>query len=146
MIECAFVKRYFASRVLLIKLSRSERIFLDFITEEMDDDNFISNSPQIRNKFNDMLSSIGQDKYSTSTIHKCFGGLVEHNLITKMKVRGLFQVSPLFFYKGSEEAREKLIRKNLEEINKIPINKYRKEQIMKKVYSSSQGFLDYSES
>lgn len=112
----------------------------------MDDDNFISNSPQIRNKFNNMLSSIGQETYSTSTIHKCFGGLAEHNLITKMKVRGLFQVSPLFFYKGSEEAREKLIRNNLEEINKIPINKYRKEQIMKKVYSSSQRFPDDSES
>jgi hypothetical protein len=123
-----------------MKLSRSERIFLDFITEEMDDDNLITNSVQIRDKFNQLLLKIGQDQYSNSTIHKCFSGLAEHHLLNKKKGRGLYQVSPLFFYKGSEEDRAKIIRNDLEEINKIPINKYRHEGIMRKVFSSSQGF------
>lgn len=121
-----------------MKLSRSERIFLDFITEEMDDDNYITNSIQIRQRFNALLKKVGQDTYSDSTIHKCFTGLAKHNLITKMKGRGLYQVSPIFFYKGSEEEREKLIRKNLELLNKEPINKYRRDLIIQTWLSSSE--------
>jgi hypothetical protein len=115
-----------------MRLSRSERIFLDFITEEMDDMNLVTNSFQIRNKFNYLLHKIGQQPYSDSTIHKCFGGLTAHHLLTKQKGRGLYQVSPLFFFKGSEEDRAKVIRKNLEAINKIPINKYRRDLILGK--------------
>lgn len=121
-----------------MKLSRSERIFLDFITEEMDDDNYITNSIQIRQRFNSLLKKVGQDTYSDSTIHKCFTGLAKHNLITKMKGRGLYQVSPIFFYKGSEEEREKLIRKNLELLNKEPINKYRRDLIIQTWISSTE--------
>lgn len=121
-----------------MKLSRSERIFLDFITEEMDDDNYITNSIQIRQRFNALLKKVGQDTYSDSTIHKCFSGLTKHNLITKMKGRGLYQVSPIFFYKGSEEDREKLIRKNLELLNKEPINKYRRDLIIQTWISSTE--------
>lgn len=116
-----------------MKLTRAERILLDFITEEMDENNLISNSFQIRGRFNALLIRIGQEPYSASTIHKCFGGLYENYLLTKKKGRGLYQVSPLFFYKGSEEERVKLIRTNLEEINRIPINAYRRDLILGKI-------------
>ena len=56
LVESTFTKRYHNSLLLMMKLSRSERIFLDYITEEMDDDNFITNSPQVRLKFNALLS------------------------------------------------------------------------------------------
>ncbi len=118
-----------------MKLSRSERIFLDFVSEEMDDNNLITNSFQIRDRFNFLLKKVGQDSYSDSTIHKCFNGLTEHHLLYKIKGRGLYQVSPLFFYKGSEEDRAKLIRKNLELINKEPINKFRRDLITGKASS-----------
>lgn len=119
-----------------MRLSKSERIFLDFITEEMDDQNLITNGFQTRNKFNNLLRKLGQDEYTDSTIHKCFSGLANQHLITKRKGRGLYQVSPLFFFKGSEEERVKLIRQNLEEINKIPINSYRRDLILSKIFSS----------
>lgn len=115
-----------------MKLSRSERIFLDFISEEMDDNNLITNCFQVRERFNSLLKKVGQDEYSDSTIHKCFSGLTEHHLLHKMKGRGLYQVSPLFFYKGSEEDRAKLIRKKLELINKEPINKLRHDLIIER--------------
>lgn len=130
--------------LLLMKLSRSERIFLDFITEEMDEHNLVTNSAQIRIRFNFLLKKIGQEQYSDSTIHKCFGGLTNHHLLKKKKGRGLYEVSPLFFYKGTEEERAKLIRANLEEINKTLINKFRHEALMRKVFSSSKGFPDDS--
>lgn len=140
-IECAFVKRYFSSIVILMRLSRSERIFLDFITEEMDENNYITNSFQVRQRFNALLKKVGQETYSDSTLHKCFSGLAEHNLLYKMKGRGLYQVSPLFFYKGSEEERAKLIRQQLEEINRIPINDFRRRLILESIFSLEQeGF------
>lgn len=129
-VESAFTKRYFNSLLLLMKLSRAERILLDFITEEMDDNNFITNSVQIRNKFNSLLKKIGQDTYADSTIHRCFANLTQNHLILKMKGRGLYQVSPVFFFKGSEEQRAKVLRGILEAINKEPINKLRREHFI----------------
>lgn len=121
-----------------MKLSRSERILLDFITEEMDENNMITNSIQTRGRFNELLTKIGQDNYSDSTIQKCFTGLVDHHFLEKVKGRGLYQVSPLFFFKGTEEERVKAIRKNLESINKEAINKYRYGLIIRKSVSSSE--------
>lgn len=124
-VEGAFTKRYFNSLLLLMKLSRSERIFLDFITEEMDNHNFITNSIQVRDKFNALLHKIGQETYSNTTIHRCFSNLAKNNFILKCKGRGLYQISPVFFFKGSEEDRAKVLRAILEKINKEPINKLR---------------------
>jgi hypothetical protein len=124
-VEGMFTKRYHNSLLSLMKLSRSERIFLDFITEEMDDDNFITNCSQVRNKFNFLLKKIGQDTYSDTTIHRCFANLTTHHLLLKVKGRGLYQVSPVFFYRGTEEKRAKTLRKILELIMKEPINKLR---------------------
>jgi hypothetical protein len=108
-----------------MQLSKSERIFLDFITEEMDDHNFITNCALIRNKFNGLLKKMGQEAYADSTIHRCFSNLAKYSLIEKIKGRGLYQVSPVFFFKGSEEQRAKVLRAILERINKQPINSLR---------------------
>jgi len=135
-VESAFTKRYFNSLPLLMRLSRAERIFLDFVTEEMDDQNLITNCAQVRNKFNQLLNKIGQDHYSDSTIHRCFANLTKNNLLIKLKGRGLYQISPVFFFKGSEEQRAKVLRKLLEAINKEPINKLRRKLIIGKALSS----------
>jgi hypothetical protein len=124
-VESAFTKRYFNSLPLLMQLSKSERIFLDFITEEMDDHNFVTNSILIRTKFNALLKKMGQETYADSTIHRCFSNLSKLELIEKVKGRGLYQVSPVFFFKGSEEQRGKVLRAILERINKQPINSLR---------------------
>jgi hypothetical protein len=129
-VESAFTKRYFNSLPLLMRLGRAERIFLDFITEEMDDHNFITNSAQTRNKFNALLKKIGQETYSDSTINRSFANLTKHHLIIKMKGRGLYQISPVFFFKGPEEQRAKVLRNLLEAINKEPINKLRREHFI----------------
>jgi hypothetical protein len=41
-------------------------------------------------------------------------------------------VNPLFHFKGSEEQRQKVIREQLEEINRIAINEYRQELLIQK--------------
>ena len=135
-VESAFTKRYFNSLPLLMRLSRAERIFLDFVTEEMDDQNLITNSFQVRNKFNMLLTKIGQETYSDCTIHRCFANLSKNHLLIKLKGRGLYQISPVFFFKGSEEQRAKVLRQLLESINKEPINKLRREYFIGKNPSS----------
>lgn len=126
LVEIEFVKRYNNSILLLMRLGRAERILLDYITEEMDDENFIINSIYFRNNFNSLLKKIGQPQYAKNTIQKCFTSLVYNDLLLPVKGgKGCYQVNPLFFYKGSEEDRQKLVRKNLEELNKTPINKLR---------------------
>lgn len=137
-VEVEFVKRYNNSILLLMKLNKAERVLLDFITEEMDDQNIIVNSAPFRNKFNFLLKKIGQETYADNTIHKCIKGLNESHLLIKIKGRGCYQVSPIFFFKGTEEARQKLIRKNLELPNMEPVNKLRQKLIIQKAYASNQ--------
>lgn len=121
-----------------MRLSRSERIFLDFITEEMDENNYITNSLQIRNKFNAIFSRAGQTPFSDKTVQRCFTGLLGAEILRKSKGRGLYQVNPLFYFKGAEIERQKLIRKQLEEINRIAINSHRQKLIIQKTVASSQ--------
>ena len=120
-----------------MQLSKAERIFLDYITEEMDDNNLVTNCLQTRQKFNNLLKKIGQESYSDSTIHRCFSGLSNYHLITKQAGRGLYQVSPIFFFKGTEEQRVKAIRKQLELANKKPINKLRRSLLIGSRISST---------
>jgi len=131
-------KRYYGSLVLLMRLSRSERIFLDFITEEMDEKNYITNSIQIRTKFNAIFIRAGQKAFSDKTIHRCFAGLLTAELVLKSKGRGLYQVNPLFYFRGTEIERKKVMRERLEELNRVPINKYRQKIIIQKTVASSQ--------
>jgi hypothetical protein len=115
-----------------MKLAKSDRILLDFIVEEMDDCNFISNTFQLRNKINLCLAKMGFPPYADNTFQKCFKNLTELSLVIKKKGRGYYQVNPLYFFKGTEEDRQKEIRKNLEELNKTPINKLRREELKKR--------------
>lgn len=117
-----------------MQLSKSERILLDFLTEEMDDKNFISNSVQVRDKFNKLLKKMGQDTYADNTIHKCFKKLTDVELARKTRGRGTYQINPIYFFKGTEEMRQKTIREQLEELNKKPINKLRQKLIIKNAY------------
>jgi hypothetical protein len=137
-IEIVFTKRYNNSILLLMKLSKAERILLDFISEEMDERNYIINSTLLRDKFNFLLKKIGQETYADNTIQKCFKKLTQVEFLRKVKGRGTYQVNPLFFFKGTEEQRQKVIREQLEEINRIAINKHRQELIIQKAYACPQ--------
>lgn len=121
-----------------MRLSKSETILLLFIVEEMDDKNYITNSVQTRDKFNKLLKKIGQETYADNTIHKCFKGITETSLMRKTRGRGTYQVNPLYYFKGTEEERQKTIREQLEEWNRVPINKQRQESIIDKAISSKR--------
>lgn len=131
-VESLSTKRYFNSFYLISQLSKAERLFLDFITEEMDESNFIVNNPITHEKFNDLLKSFKIKEYSDSTIHKCFSKLKRLEILLSIKgKRGTFQINPLFFFNGEEEERESLIRRNLEKDFIDPLKEKRHKEIVK---------------
>ncbi len=125
-IETEFVKRYFNSFHLYVKLSKAECVLLNFLTEIMDDENFVSNNDNTFRIFNNLLKKTGQKEYSKSTVNKSFSALSYHHAIFPIKgKRGIYQVNPWMFFKGSEEQRVKVVREYLERPNKEKINQHR---------------------
>lgn len=115
------------------KLSRAERLMLDFITEKMNLKNIVYNNPDTHVQFNKLNKKLGISPYSSSTIHKCFSALSKQTLIYKVQgKRGMYKVNPIYYYKGSEEDREGDIRKMLEEPFMKELEGYRHSEIKKK--------------
>jgi hypothetical protein len=137
-VDIEFVKRYCNSMLLIMKLTRGERILLDFISEQMDSKNFVCNTESLRVRLNKMLVAASQDTYADSTINHSFSKLVSRELLYKVKGKGLYQVNPLFYFKGSEDDRQKVIRRRLETPNLQKINKVRRELIIRKAYEPDQ--------
>jgi hypothetical protein len=71
----------------------------------MDEKNYISNSTLVRQNSIIYLKAPAKSRLQTIPYTRCFSGLVE--LLRKAKGRGLYQVNPLFHFKGSEEQRQK---------------------------------------
>ncbi len=130
--EGASVKRYFNTLQPLFQLNKAERLLLDFITEEMDENNLVTNSTKLKEKFNTMLSNAKQNVYKDNYINQCFTTLLEHNFILAEKERGLYQVNPLYFFKGTEKDRERRIRRNLEIKSKVFLDQKRRAIILRK--------------
>lgn len=125
-VEGKSTKRYHNCISLILQLSKCARVLLDFILEEMDDNNRVTNSQLFKSKFNGLITKFGYRKYSDNSINKAFGELVKFELIKSLKERSLYKVNPIFFYNGTEKSREKEIRFELEKPNMKIISSIRK--------------------
>ncbi len=136
-IEDSYVKRFKNNAFLLAQLSKTERFFLDYLTEIMDDYNYVVNNKATREAFNKFMKGFGLSPYQDSTIHKCFSKLCKLELLLVYKgKRGMYQINPLFFHSDRPNSeREKLIREKLEEPNKIPVNRTRHRLLKNKGFS-----------
>lgn len=115
-VEGSSTKRYHNTIGILVRLNKCARLLLDYIVEEMDEKNKISNNRLLKDGFNDVLKKTGQTPYGAITINKAFTELANVNLLISGK-KGTYQISPWFFFNGSEVNRQKLIRKILEKPN-----------------------------
>lgn len=135
--EGTYTKRYHNCYALILQLSKSERLFLDFITEKMDEENIIANNKATHDSFNALLLYFKQTPYKSSTIHKCFSRLSKLELIKNIKgKRGLYMVNPIFFHNKEDvngvTERAKLIRNELEKSHKEAINNSRHKKLSNK--------------
>lgn len=134
-IETNSVKRYFNTINLLSRLNKSDRLLLDYLVEEMDANNLVANNAKTRKGFNLLLDVARIEPYSDSTVHKSFSRLVKGECLIRLKSRSVFRVNPLYFFRGTEEERIKMIRENLEEPIRIKAANYRKNYFRNKKIS-----------
>ena len=114
-ITTSHVKRYNNCLYRLADLSRCSRNLIDYLTDIMDDDNYIVSNKHTINNFLDVVSS-ANIVYQIDTVQKAFKELRDKNFLlpTKSGVRGYYQVNPAYFIKNDESKRAELIKLSLE--------------------------------
>lgn len=106
-----YTKRYHNCIFLLARLNQCSRDLIDWLTEQMDENNIIYSNIIVRKKFIDFIASItGKDNeddrviYSDNTIKAAFKTLSDKGLLIS-KSKGVFLVNPEYFFKGDEKDR-----------------------------------------
>ncbi|MFJ1491859.1 replication/maintenance protein RepL [Capnocytophaga canis] len=126
-IETDYVNFYVNSLVKLWQVSATAQSVLLLACQEMDCNNFIINNLHFKTILNSLLKKAGYSPYQNNTINKCFTELTQVGLLIKKKYygKGIYRVSPQYFFKGSQDLRIKLVREVMEEDFKNENNKIR---------------------
>jgi len=125
-VEGKSVNRYYGTTALLLSLGRCARSLLDYSLEKMNKDNVVINDRFFKREFNTVLIKMRGKGYSSGTINKAFGELVDSQLARRMKKRGAYKISPLFFFSGTEVKRDSQITSEYERPIKALANKVRR--------------------
>lgn len=108
------VKRYFNCIHKTHSLSPASRNLLDYLTETMNSENEIGNNAFFKMEFIAFIFKTCGIKYSDNTINKGFQELKKADiLISFAKRKSVYTVNPLYFFKGTEAKRTKLLQKML---------------------------------
>jgi predicted transcriptional regulator len=108
-----FTKRYHNNLYLLARLNKCSRDLIDWLTEQMDNDNIVYSNLVVRDKFRNFISDITDKEvtYKDITVKKAFKELTDKGLLIN-KQRGVFQVNPEYFFNNSDNERiDKIILK-----------------------------------
>lgn len=110
-VSSSYVKTYKEVLPFLYFLNGSDRVVLDLVLFSMDLNNFVTNDSFFKDNIRKADKSI-----SNNTINKSFSKLNSIGILLKNESwgRGLYQVNPVFFFKGSEQLRLRWIRRILE--------------------------------
>lgn len=100
-------KRFHNCLYLLAGLSPCARNLMDWMAEEMTDNNMIYHTEDNRIKFNEFIKKITNDKvsYADQTIKQSWAELSKSGLIIPQKSRSMFMVHPKFFWNGNDKKR-----------------------------------------
>ena len=108
------VKRYYHSIFKFIELTGCDRIYLDWLTEVMGNDNSVYINEDEIARFISVMEKLGQS-YKASTIKQSIKRLRASDLLLKTKkASGLFHVNPIFFGKCTEKERLENIKMTIE--------------------------------
>ncbi len=117
MVVRSHTKRYHNCLYLLAGLSSCARDVMDFITEEMDNDNVISTNEYFRDTFiafiKNTTKGLKEVSYADSTVKRALRDLTAKGLIRQVK-RGYSKVNPEFFFKNDDKRRLDMIKVELE--------------------------------
>jgi hypothetical protein len=103
-------KRYHNCLYLLAGLSMCARNLMDFMCEEMNDENIVYTNAYFRNKFVRDLSQLTNEgvSYSDASVKRALTTLGEKGLIRHIQ-RGACRINPKYFWKNDDKDRTKRI-------------------------------------
>lgn len=111
-------KVYIDALPVLLNISPFERLVLDYCVIVMNEDNYVRNDADFKTGLNDLFERDEEviNEFSSGVVNKAFSKLNELDILIKKPSwkRGLYQVNPLYFFKGSNSARERWVRRILE--------------------------------
>ena len=114
-VEMNYVRRYRNCVYLLCQLSACARTLMDYISENMSDNNHFRHDNIMRDDFRSFIEGItnGKISYGHDAIKKAVLSLKEKNLIIP-QARGVFMVNPEYFMKNDDTKRIDMIRMIME--------------------------------
>lgn len=107
------VKRYRNCLYALMGISGCPRNLLDYLVENMSENNIVGNNTMTRNGFISACKKAEIPVYSENTIKEAFKELVRVNFLLPLN-RGFYAVNPFYFFSGEENDRVKMIKVTLE--------------------------------
>lgn len=106
-------KRYRNCLYLLMGIDGCPRKLIDYLVDNMSDNNTVGNNSMTRMGFINACKKSGIEPYSQSTVKEAFGVLTDVEFLLPRQ-RGFYTVNPKFFFDGDEAERVKMIRLTLE--------------------------------
>lgn len=108
-------KRFHNCLYLLAGLNPCTRNLMDFLAEEMNNDNIVHSNKVTKDKFTGFIEGVsnGTITYGDSSIKKAYSTLCDKGLLRKLG-RGIYKVNPEYFVKNSDDNRERLLKIELE--------------------------------
>ena len=120
-VEDRFIRLYYGTIYMLAGATPCERDLMDFLVEDMNDDNKIVHSASTRYSFRARMKQIFEKRkddppykeYSDASIKKAFRMLKEKGLLISID-KGTYIVNPEYFFKATERKRLEKIKLVLE--------------------------------
>ena len=118
-------RRYHNSLWVLAGLTGCARDLMDYLTEEMDEDNIVCTDKYLREAFkvfiwnNTYTATTEGIDYGTEAIKKALAELTRRNLLIRQR-RGYSRVNPLYFWRNDDTRRTWVIKQWLEEQAGVP--------------------------
>lgn len=119
-------KRYYNCLYLLCRLSPCARNLMDYLSEEMTEDNMISTDKFMRDSFDAFISRITNKRvsYKDISIKKAVRELKDKHLLITVGI-GRAKVNPMYFFKGSDSKRIENIKLIIKIGSKMPDNAFK---------------------
>jgi hypothetical protein len=107
------IKRYRNCLALIMGITGCPRNLLDYLVENMSENNVVGNNSMTRNGFISYCKKNKLQVYSDNTVKEGFKELSAVNLLVPIQ-RGFYVVNPQYFFSGEEQDRVKMIKLTLE--------------------------------
>lgn len=108
-IKMPATKRFHNCLHILLGLSKCQRLLMDWLAEEMDDDNMIVHDEHMRRKFINFIASIQVEgkvlKYEDQTVANAFNDIVKRQDLLKKLAKSRYRLNPEYYWRGSDKDR-----------------------------------------